>query len=113
MGKSHLFNQPALTEMFSIEIMNWKEFAKVIESFEMPVVLLEGSRSVLEKDAASLINLADKLARKFPQAVFRSGAANGSDDLFAQGVLRVNREKMQLVLPKSKPSLDKTDTISF
>jgi len=93
--------------------MNFNEFAEAIESFEKPIVLLEGSRNVLEKDAESLINLADKLARKFPQAVFRSGAATGSDDLFAQGVSQVSRERMQLVLPKSKVSFDKTSTVSF
>ena len=93
--------------------MRYKEFAKAIESVEKPVVLLEGSRSVLEKDAESLINLADKLARKFPQAVFRSGAANGSDNLFAQGVLNVSRKRMQFVLPKSKSGFDKTNSFSF
>jgi hypothetical protein len=93
--------------------MNFNEFAEVIESFEKPVVLLEGSRNVLEKDAESLINLADKLARKFPQAVFRSGAANGSDNLFAQGVLNVSRKRMQFVLPKSKSGFDKTNSFSF
>ena len=93
--------------------MNFKEFAKVIESFKNPVVLLEGSRNVLEEDAESLINLANKLARKFPQAVFRSGAATGSDDLFAQGVSQVSRERMQFVLPKSKSGFDKTNAVSF
>jgi len=93
--------------------MNFNEFAEVIESFEKPVVLLEGSRNVLEKDVESLINLADKLARKFPQAVFRSGAANGSDNLFAQGVLNVSRKRMQFVLPKSKSGFDKTNSFSF
>ena len=93
--------------------MRYKEFAKVIESVEKPVVLLEGSRNVLEKDAESLINLADKLARRFPQAVFRSGGANGSDDLFAQGVSQISRERMQLVLPKSKSGFDKTNAVSF
>jgi len=93
--------------------MNFNEFAKLIESFEKPVVLLEGSRNVLEEDVESLISLAQKLARKFPQAVFRSGAANGSDDLFAQGVSQVSRERMQLVLPKSKSGFDKTNAVSF
>ena len=93
--------------------MNFNEFAKLLESFEKPVVLLEGSRNVLEKDAESLTNLADKLARKFPQAVFRSGAADGADNLFAQGVFQVNRERMQIVLPKSKSGFDKTNSVSF
>lgn len=93
--------------------MNFNEFAKVIESFEKFIVLLEGSRNVLEKDAESLINFAGKLARKLPQAAFRSGAADGADDLFAQGVVQVNRERMQIVLPKSKSGFHKTNSVSF
>ncbi len=93
--------------------MNFNEFTKTVESLEKPVILLEGSRNVFANDAEHLTNLAVRLAERFPQAVFRSGGASGSDDLFAQGVLRVNKDKMQLVLPKSKPSSDKTNTISF
>jgi hypothetical protein len=94
--------------------MNFKEFTKLVESFEKPVILLEGSRNVLDEDAAFLVELAAKLAKRFPQALFRSGGASGSDDLFAQGVSRVNREKMQLVLPKALKSFpDETNTIFF
>lgn len=76
--------------------------------------MLEGSRNVLENDFDSLTNLAVKLAERFPQALFRSRRASGSDDLFAQGVLQVNREKMQFVLPKTqKMNFDKTNTIFF
>jgi hypothetical protein len=68
----------------------------------------------LENDFDSLTNLAVKLAERFPQALFRSRRASGSDDLFAQGVLQVNREKMQFVLPKTqKMNFDKTNTIFF
>ena len=70
--------------------MNFKQFTKLAESSENPVILLEGSRNVAEKDAESLTNLAVKLSKRFPQALFRSGGAVGSDDLFAQGVLQVN-----------------------
>ena len=93
--------------------MNFNKFAKLIESFEKPVVLLEGSRNVLEEDVEFLISLAGKLARRFPQAVFRSGAAAGSDDLFAQGVSQISRERMQFILPKSKSGFDKTNAVSF
>ena len=94
--------------------MNFKEFTKLVESFEKPVILLEGSRNVSEKDAESLTKLAVKLAERFPQAVFRSGGATGADDLFASGVSHVNQEKMQLVLPKTRRTdFDKTNTFSF
>ncbi len=82
----------------------------MVECLEKPVILLEGFRNVLGKDVECLINLAVKLAKRFPQAVFRSGGASGSDDLFAQEVSQVNQEKMQLVLPKSKPGSGKTNT---
>jgi len=94
--------------------MNFKEFTKLVESFEKPVILLEGSRNVSAKDADSLTELAAKLAERFPQASFRSGGASGSDDLFAQGVWRVNRERMQLVLPKSRKTFaGETNQIFF
>lgn len=93
--------------------MNFKEFTKLVESFEKPVILLEGSRNVSAKDADSLTELAAKLAERFPQASFRSGGASGSDDLFAQGVLNVSRKRMQFVLPKSKSGFDKTNSFSF
>ncbi|MBA3632048.1 MAG: hypothetical protein H0W58_04435 [Acidobacteria bacterium] len=94
--------------------MNFNEFTKLVESFEKPVILLEGSRNVLENDIDSLTILAVKLAEKFPQALFRSGGAIGSDNLFTQGVLQVKRENMQFVLPKSKKTAsDKTTTFFF
>jgi len=94
--------------------MNFKQFTKLVESFEKPVILLEGSRNVAEDDTEYLTNFAAKLTKKFPQALFRSGGASGSDELFAQGVLQVNREKMQLFLPKSrKADSGKTNTFFF
>lgn len=94
--------------------MNFKEFSRLIESLEKPIILLEGSRNVLEKDAEFLTKLAAKLTEELPNALFRSGGASGSDNLFTQGVLQVNREKMQFVLPKPrKMDLDKTNTIFF
>lgn len=94
--------------------MNFKEFTKLVEACEKPVVLLEGSRNVLDEDAALLTEFAAKLAGKFPQALFRSGGANGSDDLFARGVSRVDDTKMQLVLPKArKSSSGETNAIFF
>ena len=68
--------------------MNFKEFTKLVESFEKPVILLEGSRNVSEKDAESLTKLAVKLAERFPQAVFRSGGATGSDFIRQRRVAR-------------------------
>ena len=43
--------------------------------------------------------LAAFLANEFPQAIFRSGNADGSDSLFARGVNAVSPDRMQLVTP--------------
>lgn len=94
--------------------MNFKQFTKLIESFEKPTVLLEGSRNVLEKDVVSLTELAVKLSKRFPQALFRSGGATGSDDLFTQGALQISHDNMQFVLPKRrKADFAKTNTFFF
>lgn len=82
--------------------MRFDELAKLIDSCEQPVILLEGSRTVLEKDAARLTRLAAKLAQKFPRAIFRSGGASGSDTLFAEGINQTNKNQLQLVLPTSR-----------
>lgn len=80
--------------------MNFREFTKLVESVEKPVILLEGSRRVLENDVELLSEFAIKLAKEFPQAVFRSGGAIGSDDLFSQGIFSTDRKRLELVLPK-------------
>lgn len=79
--------------------MNFDEFTKTVESLEKPVILLEGSRNVLDKDVESLINLAAKLAQKFPKAIFRSGGASGSDNLFAAGISQIDKTRLHLVFP--------------
>lgn len=94
--------------------MNFSEFTKSIESLEKPVVLLEGSRDVLEKDSESLTKLAVKFARKFPKTLFRSGGAKGSDILFSDGVSRVDDKRMLTVLTTAnKSTKDKTNAIFF
>ena len=64
-----------------------------------PVVLLEGTRKVPEKDQARLTELGAFLAKDFPNALFRSGNADGSDTLFARGVESVDPTRMQVVTP--------------
>jgi hypothetical protein len=43
--------------------------------------------------------LAEKLACDFPQAVFRSGNAEGADNAFAEGIQRVDAKRLEVVLP--------------
>ncbi len=63
------------------------------------VVLLEGTRKVTKDAQQDLIKLTTYLANKYPQAIFRSGNASGSDELFAKGIESVDASRMQQVLP--------------
>lgn len=82
--------------------MNFLEFSNFVDSTVSPVILLEGSRSVDEVDKFKMIELSAKLASNFPNAVFRSGDADGTDKLFARGVSQVNPERLELVLPNNR-----------
>ena len=83
--------------------MDFTAFSRFINSIDSPVILLEGSRVVEEIDKAKIVELGKQLAVAFPSAIFRSGNANASDNLFAEGVLQVNPERLELVLSnKSK-----------
>ena len=82
--------------------MNFYDFTNLINSNPSPTILLEGSRTVADADKPKLIALGAKLTFAFPNAVFRSGNANGTDSLFAEGVLQVNPAQLELVLPNSK-----------
>ena len=71
----------------------------ILNDLAAPVVLLEGTRNVPEKDQTKLTKLGAFLAAEFPNAVFRSGNADGSDTLFARGVESVDPSRMQVVTP--------------
>lgn len=79
--------------------MTINEFIQFINEQESPVILLEGTRDVPEKDQEHLTALGALLARELPHAIFRSGNADGSDTLFARGVESVDPTRMQLVTP--------------
>lgn len=63
------------------------------------IVLLEGTRNVPESEKLKLIKFTENLASTFPEAIFRSGNASGSDELFAKGVESIYAFRMQQVLP--------------
>jgi len=65
------------------------------------IILLEGKRKVLSEDAPLLVALGELLCREMKHAVFRSGNAPGSDELFAQGVSKVDPKRMEVILPYS------------
>ena len=60
MGQGYLFDQSPLAED-SKKRINFSKLTKLVESFEKPVILLEGSRHVPENDAESLMNRAVRL----------------------------------------------------
>jgi len=75
------------------------DFILTMQKRESPVILLEGTRDVPEKDQSRLTELGALFAKELPQAIFRSGNADGSDTLFARGVESVDPTRMQLVIP--------------
>lgn len=82
--------------------MNFSKFSDFIASIASPIILLEGSRTVEEANKLKLIALGAKLASEFPNAVFRSGNATGSDSFFAEGVSQINPQQLELVLPNKR-----------
>jgi len=56
-------------------------------------------RALPERDRPRLTALGERLARRLPRAVFRTGNAPGSDEAFAAGVARVDERRLQYVLP--------------
>jgi hypothetical protein len=78
--------------------MTLKEF---IEQFDSPnsIVLLEGKRDVLEADKEKLTALGKLLASNTKQMTFRSGNAEGSDQLFSDGVVEVDNKRLQVITP--------------
>ncbi|MBK9272749.1 MAG: hypothetical protein IPM48_14265 [Saprospiraceae bacterium] len=83
---------------------------------ENSIVLLEGKRNVLEADQENLIALGKLLALKTARMTFRSGNADGSDQLFSKGVASVSPERLQVITPyvghREKTNLA-NDTISL
>uniref|UniRef100_UPI00404A1C99 hypothetical protein n=1 Tax=Gelidibacter sp. TaxID=2018083 RepID=UPI00404A1C99 len=80
--------------------MTLKEF---IEQFDKDnsIVLLEGKRNVLEGDKEKLTALGRLLASKTTKMTFRSGNADGSDQLFSNGVTAINNKRLQVITPYS------------
>lgn len=68
---------------------------------ENAIVLLEGKRNVLQEDKARLTALGKLLASKTSKMTFRSGNAEGSDQLFSDGVIMVDHKRLQVIIPYS------------
>jgi len=75
------------------------EFVRKIDDLESQVILLAGKRIVAPEDEIKLVQLGELLAKWLPDCKFRSGNAKGSDELFIQGVCKVDPECVELILP--------------
>jgi hypothetical protein len=89
-----------------------------IKEFDKPntIVLLEGKRDVLEEDKEKLTALGRLLASQTKNMIFRSGNANGSDQLFSDGVTAIDNKRLQVVIPYTghrKKTNRAYDTISL
>ncbi len=65
------------------------------------IVLLEGKRNVIETDKQKLIALGKILTVQTKHILFRSGNAEGADHYFSQGVLEIDRCRLQTITPYS------------
>ena len=76
-----------------------EDLEQMLKGHKRPFILLEGTRKVPKNHELLLTRLGACLAKRFPQAHFRSGNAPGSDSLFASGVSSVDPTRMQVVTP--------------
>ena len=63
-----------------------------------PVILVEGRRALPDGVAEQLTAFSQQLAEEYPNATFRSGNAEGSDNSFAIGIAAVDPQRIQLVV---------------
>lgn len=80
--------------------MTLQEFIDTYD-YEGSIVLLEGKRQVLTADATKLIALGVLLAQKTRYMVFRSGNASGADEYFSQGVAKIDKNRLHVIVPYS------------
>jgi hypothetical protein len=80
--------------------MTLLEFIKKFDK-NNSIVLLEGKRNVLDADKEKLIALGRLLASRTTKMIFRSGNADGSDQLFSDGVTEVDNKRLQVIIPYS------------
>jgi len=85
--------------------MTFSALQEILDSNTNPVVLLEGRRKVKPEDETKLVTFAKNMAKAFPNVIFRTGNADGSDTLFAKGVAAVDSTRIEYVVPY--PSMKK------
>lgn len=79
--------------------MTFSEFNAIVGANARPVILVEGTRDLPDAAAETLAAFSAWLAESYPNAIFRTGNADGSDSAFARGVARVDPSRLEYVLP--------------
>ena len=79
--------------------MTFSEFSSLVTDNPEGVVLLEGRRAIPDNAATQAEGLARSLALRFPKLRFRSGNAEGSDEVFSRGVAAVDSSRLQVIAP--------------
>lgn len=78
--------------------MTLKKFIKQFDN-ENSVVLLEGKRNVKHEDMVKLKLLGNLLTKHTSKMIFRSGNAEGADQLFSEGVAEIDKSRLQVIIP--------------
>lgn len=78
------------------------EFSEAIRGASQPIILLEGTRSLGRESEPLVEEFAAQLAARFPNAIFRSGNAPGSDQAFARGIASVDVSRLEIVVPYTR-----------
>lgn len=84
------------------DIQSLADLDRLIETMERPVILLEGTRALPTQDADRVILMGRFLAERYPQVVFRSGNAPGTDEAFSLGVAAVDPKRLEVVAPYAR-----------
>jgi hypothetical protein len=85
--------------------MHFDAFTALVQDSENPLILLEGRRSIPETAARSARRVAASLARRFPELLFRSGNATGTDQAFAAGIIETAPERLEIIAPDPRHRL--------
>ena len=93
--------------------MNYIVFLDYVHRYYIPIILVEGIRSLPEGDRHCLVELSERLAKELPDAIFRTGNAEGSDEAFAEGIKKVDPARLQYILPYPKHRKMKIEESSY
>jgi hypothetical protein len=87
------------TEHPHIDLTELNQAEDYINTAQLPIILIEGTRRLRESDRALLVRIGRFLAARWQNAIFRTGNAEGADSAFAEGVRSVANDRLQYVLP--------------